>query len=226
MNIFLRGIYYIFFLQRVKPQQPVYLQNQKQKNHILQAYDYRKTTVAQWEYIAPFVVHILSGLYCLWHMLPNKEKELMQNTRIEITFYWNDDKKKNLETRDAMIGVWDGESDDDDVFYWFDNDGSELIGSHNDEFTVVSVKMDPVKVKTGDVVFTRSYQDLLRSFETNEHRELVFDSVDLSARMLKVLKKSRDFVISDIDEDGDIRFLGHSGTFPKECVQNIVGGVA
>lgn len=150
----------------------------------------------------------------------------MQNTRIQITFYWNDDLKKNLETRDAMIGVWDGESNDDDVFFWFDDNGSELIGSHNNEFTVVAVKMDPVEVKTGDVVFTRSYKDLLASFETNEHRELVFDSVDLPARMLKVLKNNRNFTVSSVDEDGDVRFLGHSGTFPKECVQNIVGGAA
>lgn len=150
----------------------------------------------------------------------------MQNTRIEITFYWNDDQNKTLETRDAMIGVWDGESDDDDVFYWFDNDGSELIGSHNDEFTVVSVKMDAVEVKPGDRVYTRSCKDLLGSFETNQHRQLVFDSVDLPARMLKILKMNRNFVVSGIDEDGDIRFLGHSGTFPKECVQNIITGSA
>lgn len=149
----------------------------------------------------------------------------MQNKRIEITFYWNDDPKKSLETRDAMIGVWDGENDDD-IFYWFDADGSELIGSHNDEFTVVAVKMDPVKIKTDDVVFTRSYKDLLASFETNEHRELVFDSVDLPVRMLKVLKSNRKFTVSSVDEDGDIRFLGCSGTFPKECVQNIIIGDA
>lgn len=150
----------------------------------------------------------------------------MQNTRIEITFYWNDDQKKTLETRDAMIGVWDGESDDDDVFYWFDNDGSELIGSHNDEFTVVSVKMDPIRVKTGNVVFTRSYKDLLGSFEKNEHRQLVFDSTDMSMALLKVLKKSRTFVVSRVDSDGDIGFQGYISTFPKECVQNIVGGAA
>lgn len=150
----------------------------------------------------------------------------MQNTRIEITFYWNDDTQKTLETRDAMIGVWDGESDDDDVFYWFDDDGSELIGSHNDELTVVSVKMDPVEVKVGDVVFTRSYKDLLGSFEKNEHRQLVFDSTDMSMALLKVLKKNRTFEVSRVDPDGDIGFKRYISTFPKECVQNIVTGCA
>lgn len=148
----------------------------------------------------------------------------MENKPIEITFYWNDDPTKSLETRNAMIGVWDGESDDDDVFFWFDDDGSELIGSHNDEFTVVSVKMDPVKVKVGDVVFTRSYKDLRDSFKSGENRVLLFENMDKSIQ--NALKRQRKFVVKSIDNDGDLAFEGYICTFPKECVQNIIIGDA
>jgi hypothetical protein len=86
--------------------------------------------------------------------------------------------------------------------------------------------MDPVDVNVGDTIFTRSYKDLLGSFEKNEHRQLVFDSTDMSMGLLKVLKKSRTFVVSRVDSDGDIGFHGFISTFPKECVQCVVGAAA
>lgn len=145
-------------------------------------------------------------------------------TPIKITIFFNDDETKTLETRDAMIGVWDGETNDDDVFYWFDDDGSELIGEHSD-FTVVSVEMDTVKASVGDIVRTRSHIDLWNSFKRNEHRDIVFETVDLPIQMLRNLKDFNEFRVEEVDEDGDYRFSGFFGIFPKECVQSIKGGV-
>ncbi len=148
----------------------------------------------------------------------------MGNKKIEITFYWNDDESKTLHTRDAMIGVWDGKENDDEIFFWFDKDGSELIGDHNDDFTVVSVKMDVAEVKVGDHVYTRSYTDLNNSFKANQDRILLFENMDKNIR--NALKRRREFVVKSIDNDGDVGFEGYISTFPKECVQWVLGGAA
>lgn len=63
--------------------------------------------------------------------------ETTKPTGIQITLYFNDDADKELHTREAMVGSWDGENNDDNVFYWFDNE-NEIIGDHGD-FTVVSL---------------------------------------------------------------------------------------
>lgn len=145
------------------------------------------------------------------------------NTLIQITIFFNDDETKTLEIRDAMIGIWDGEANDDDIFYWFDDDGSELIGDHGD-FTVMSVRMDVVKASVGDTVKTRSHIDLWNSFERNEHRDIVFETVDLPIQMLRNLKDFNEFRIEEVDEDGDYRFEGFFGAFPKECIYCVLGG--
>lgn len=61
------------------------------------------------------------------------------NQPIQVTIFYNDDTTKELKTYDAMVGVWDGKTNDDDIFYWFDG-GGDLVGDHGD-FTVVSVEM-------------------------------------------------------------------------------------
>ena len=55
-------------------------------------------------------------------------------TEIEINGFWNDTQQKF--TMDAAIGQYDGKSNDDNIFYWFDT-AKEVNGEH-DDFTVES----------------------------------------------------------------------------------------
>ena len=48
---------------------------------------------------------------------------------IQIYGHWKDTKEEF--TRTCAIGEWDGISDDDDIFYWFDSI-DEVNGDHGD----------------------------------------------------------------------------------------------
>lgn len=126
----------------------------------------------------------------------------MQNEAIQITFYFNDDENKRLETRDAMIGVWDGESNDDDVFYWFDDDGSELVGDHGD-FTVVSVqKQESVTVNDEEDGWKVSDPSCRQKFKKLDENRYLYREDRISNPETKetyVYESVMDF--SDYDED-------------------------
>lgn len=59
----------------------------------------------------------------------------MDKQLITISYYWNSDPHTPWEST-AAIGEYDGESNDDDIFYWF-APGEEILGDHG-EFTVTS----------------------------------------------------------------------------------------
>ena len=61
----------------------------------------------------------------------------MDMKRIEITYFWNSNPGKTYDAT-AAIGEYDGESNDDDIFYWF-APGEEVIGDHG-EFTVTAAE--------------------------------------------------------------------------------------
>lgn len=61
----------------------------------------------------------------------------MDMQRIEITYCWNSDPGTPYDAT-AAIGEYDGESNDDDIFYWF-APGEEILGDHG-EFTVTSAE--------------------------------------------------------------------------------------
>ena len=58
-----------------------------------------------------------------------------KNRHIIIQAYWEDE-PENLFFAKCKIGAWDGVSNDDDIFYWFDG-VQAVVGSHGD-FVVVS----------------------------------------------------------------------------------------
>ncbi len=54
---------------------------------------------------------------------------------ITIVGFWCDTPEKVF-TKNCMIGVWDGLTDDDHIFYWF-GENEEIIGDHNRDFVVL-----------------------------------------------------------------------------------------
>lgn len=57
---------------------------------------------------------------------------------IEIVGFWKSEPNEEI-VRNCMIGVWDQVSNDDHIFYWFDED-EEIIGDHGD-FVVVDYRL-------------------------------------------------------------------------------------
>lgn len=55
---------------------------------------------------------------------------------IEVEFKWSDEDRVQYDK--AAIGVWDGKSNDEDIFFWFETENS-VIGDHGD-FEVLSYK--------------------------------------------------------------------------------------
>lgn len=67
-----------------------------------------------------------------------QEMLVKQYCLIEVKGFWLDEKEhdtKNMFVYTAAIGQYDGESDDDHIFYWF-NDIDEIFKKH-EEFNIV-----------------------------------------------------------------------------------------
>lgn len=64
-------------------------------------------------------------------VIAEKKRMDFAATPITVRGYFLNDKEHF--TRNAMIGKWDGVSNDDDVFFWFEKE-SEIIGEHADFF--------------------------------------------------------------------------------------------
>lgn len=63
----------------------------------------------------------------------------MSQKLIEITLHFNDEPDREFDTL-AVIGEWDGNEDDSQIFYYFDdNPEVPIVGNHG-EFTVTAYK--------------------------------------------------------------------------------------
>jgi hypothetical protein len=77
------------------------------------------------------IVAIVS-IFLFFYLLHHKDEAMClehkpQNKRIVVNGYWLDTGKR-FENQ-AIIGEYDGESNDDDIFYYFDSP-EEVVGKH------------------------------------------------------------------------------------------------
>ncbi|MCL4431477.1 MAG: hypothetical protein M1300_04050 [Epsilonproteobacteria bacterium] len=110
----------------------------------------------------------------------------------------------------AAIGQYDGESNDDQIFYWFD--GSEsIIGKHNDDFEVLSFSVGSKTIKS--VEEEQSYFDSLKLKTQIENGELKNIAVQFQDELVMLytpsIERAREamlhaFADGKIDEPQDI----------------------
>ncbi len=67
----------------------------------------------------------------------NRESTLRRLMKkfITIVGFWKDNSEA-IFTKDCIIGTWDGLTDEDHIFYWFEVN-EEIIGDHNRDFVVL-----------------------------------------------------------------------------------------